>query len=216
MGYKEDKEAFVSHATGGSVSRINAVSLVAVVRSPSSSSRNLLHRLGFLPSPCSPSLHTQTSYALWTVAHRRWLANLSKSDPTVPLVEFALLVLPVLLSLTVFSSHPYLINFAHTLAAALWSRLPEPESLTPPLSPTLSKKGPDRDDDDKRRWPAPPQPFARPFVTSYRAIMMVMTVLCILAVDFPAFPREFAKAESWGTSLVRPLSPLHAHLWCGD
>ncbi|GAA5909839.1 hypothetical protein JCM8208_000965 [Rhodotorula glutinis] len=170
MGYKEDKEAFVSHATGGTVSRINAVSLVAV-----------------------------TSYALWTVAHRRWLANLSPSDPTVPLVEFTLLVLPLLLSLTVLSSHPYLVNLALTLAAALWSRLPERESLTPPLSPTLSKKGPGADD---RRWPAPPQPFARPFVTSYRAIMMVMTVLCILAVDFPAFPREFAKAESWGTSLM--------------
>ncbi|GAA5847790.1 hypothetical protein JCM9279_006635 [Rhodotorula babjevae] len=173
MGYKEDKEAFVSHATGGTVSRINAVSLVAV-----------------------------TSYALWTVAHRRWLANLSKSDPAVPLVEFTLLVLPLVLSLTLLSAHPYLVNFALTLVASLWSRLPERESLTPPLSPTFSKKGPDRDDDDKRRWPAAPQPFARPFVTSYRAIMMVMTVLCILAVDFPAFPREFAKAESWGTSLM--------------
>ena len=37
--------------------------------------------------------------------------------------------------------------------------------------------------------------------------MMIMTVHCILAVDFPVFPREQGKCENYGTSLVSD-SPL--------
>ena len=45
-----------------------------------------------------------------------------------------------------------------------------------------------------------------PFLSVYRAHMMIMTIHCILAVDFPVFPRYQGKCEDFGTSLVSALT----------
>ena len=51
-------------------------------------------------------------------------------------------------------------------------------------------------------------------LSTYRAHMMLVTVLAILAVDFPVFPRKLAKCETYGVSLVRIFSHACYLLWC--
>ncbi|GAA5823039.1 hypothetical protein JCM10212_004226 [Sporobolomyces blumeae] len=180
MGYKEAKEGFVSGQEGGTVTRINAVCLTAI-----------------------------TSYALWTVVSRSYLDRAQRTRPPwqLAVVDFALLVVPLVLALTVLSSRPFALN-ASIVVVTLVLHLNPPRSDDPPLSPMpdkvprsfsfppLSPAKPVSSSNPKDRL------FSKPFITSYRAIMMVMTVICILAVDFPVYPREFAKAETWGTSVM--------------
>lgn len=42
----------------------------------------------------------------------------------------------------------------------------------------------------------------RSFITNFRAITNILTVLCILAVDFHIFPRRFAKTETFGYGVM--------------
>ncbi|KAK9145590.1 hypothetical protein Sjap_005493 [Stephania japonica] len=44
--------------------------------------------------------------------------------------------------------------------------------------------------------------YIRKVISSYRVSMMIVTCLCILAVDFKIYPRRYAKTETYGTGLM--------------
>ena len=48
----------------------------------------------------------------------------------------------------------------------------------------------------------PQDPRRSAFVSNHRAIMIIFTTIAILAVDFPVFPRRFAKTETFGYGLM--------------
>jgi phosphatidylinositol glycan class W len=112
-------------------------------------------------------------------------------------VDFLLNVGALLLSVTLYSSMPLLLNGLLVLAAA---------------SVFLSPQDPSARNKKKPQMPPQAQSKAspgllgalstKPFLTHYRGNMMVVTCICILAVDFRLFPRRFAKVETWGTSLM--------------
>ena len=105
----------------------------------------------------------------------------------------------ILIAVTLYSSIPILLNALLIVPAlALYTT---PSSITRPKKPASAlhtKANSDLSPGQDRLNPFP----ERPFITMYRGGMMVITCLSILAVDFRAFPRRFAKVENWGTSLM--------------
>ncbi|GHJ87653.1 hypothetical protein NliqN6_4055 [Naganishia liquefaciens] len=108
----------------------------------------------------------------------------SRVLPDNPVTDYLVVFLPLLLAQTICAAHPYAFNAALVCLALLARLIPSrPTSRDP--TPTT-----------------PPPPRHRAFLTTWRAHMMCMTVIAILAVDFPLFPRAFAKTEDYGTSLM--------------
>jgi glucosaminylphosphatidylinositol acyltransferase len=99
----------------------------------------------------------------------------------------------LLFSITLYASQSVLLN-ALILSPALLLCFQSPPSSSPAEKINGAQK----------TSTAKPVSAHKPFVTAYRGGMMIITCLCILAVDFKIFPRRFAKVETWGTSLVSP------------
>jgi phosphatidylinositol glycan class W len=174
--YKNLKEDFVSNLTGGSIGEINYVTAVAPVSS----------------QLCSKDVLTcgKAAAILWSALQSRQ----SFFKPYTPLaftVDFLLNVGAILLATTLYANTPTLLNILLITPAALVFALPRPPSQKkvkiPPSKETEMSSS------------ALPK---KPFLTTYRGAMMVITCLAILAVDFRIFPRRFAKVENWGTSLM--------------
>ncbi|KAF9781098.1 GWT1-domain-containing protein [Thelephora terrestris] len=167
--YKASKEAFVSGATGSSITHINMISAVAL-----------------------------SSIALYSALRSR----LPPSKSLVFPAEWLLLVAPLLLSMTLFANSPGMLSLVLIFPTALLLIVPRRESGTP-LPSNLRTPSPNR----AQYAPTSPHDQQSPIVqlpalTTYRAHMMLMTVLSILAVDFPVFPRSLAKCETYGVSLM--------------
>ncbi|KAK1752557.1 GPI-anchored wall transfer protein 1 [Echria macrotheca] len=170
--YKQLKEDFVSNLSGGSVSEIAQVCAVAPVVS-----------------------------LLWSVLQARQ----SFFKPYTALafvVDFLLNVGALLLSVTLYSSAPLLLNIL-LLTASFFVYFALPPNLAarrkkPKLPPAAQAKQKDGSSGAGSLGVL----STKPFLTNYRGNMMVVTCICILAVDFRLFPRRFAKVETWGTSLM--------------
>lgn len=107
------------------------------------------------------------------------------SNQTKIFTEFVLIVIPCILSCTICADQSLSIfNFFLILATAnillilIWK-------------PRDSFKTSSTENEQKI-----------PFITHLRAMTNILTCVCILAVDFPCFPRKFVKTETTGFSLM--------------
>jgi phosphatidylinositol glycan class W len=176
LDYKTAKEGFVANQTGSTLNHINLISLVAL-----------------------------TSLSFYSTVRVR--SHLLPSSPSLALfsAQFVLLVVPLLIAVTVAAKPPgwdvlkvdlllagaAVAVYIGTKERIAWSRNSLPHSTK--VDQTV--------DDGNRQNASGNIPFL-PAVTNWRAHMMLMTSLCILAVDFPVFPRDLAKCETFGVSLV--------------
>ncbi|ESZ97000.1 hypothetical protein SBOR_2616 [Sclerotinia borealis F-4128] len=112
-------------------------------------------------------------------------------------VDFLLNVGTILLAISLYADMPLVLNLLLLAPVILLYAIP-PQKATQ----TTTQKKP-RIPQSKTKTSDQLNPLPKKsFLTIYRGAMMVITCLAILAVDFKIFPRRFAKAENWGTSLM--------------
>lgn len=135
--------------------------------------------LAGLPLHLSPLLTGQV--ALWSGA--------SPAGTLFRLFEAAVLVVPPVLSFTVLADMAHLVSLALLIPAIILIIL----NLVRKKPAKEGKNLGDLQLSDSRSIHS---------ITNYRSSMLLVTAICILAVDFPAFPRRFAKTAAYGYSLM--------------
>ncbi|KAI0839313.1 GPI-anchored wall transfer protein 1 [Hypoxylon sp. FL0890] len=135
------------------------------------------------------------AFILWSVLQSRQSFFKSYKPPSF-LVDFLLNVVAPLLALTLYANTPLLLCGLFIVPAIFVYALPRNLPVSrkkPKLPPSAQSQKPSG---------ALSVLSTKPFLTTYRGSMLVLTCLAILAVDFRLFPRRFAKVETWGTSLM--------------
>ncbi|KAJ1730984.1 Glucosaminyl phosphatidylinositol (GlcN-PI) nositol acylation protein [Coemansia biformis] len=110
------------------------------------------------------------------------------------LLECVVFLVPMFLAIT--DQHLYAVIVA-LVGAGTYYRWQIPD---PPVR--HDKWAPDPRADEYARSYVPGKTTPKPYLSIYRAEMMLLTCFCILAVDFDVFPLRFAKVETFGTSVM--------------
>ncbi|KAI0468433.1 GPI-anchored wall transfer protein 1 [Xylaria cf. heliscus] len=173
--YKQLKEDFVSNLSGGTISEINYVTAVGPV-----------------------------AFILWSVLQSRQSFFGGPLKPLSFLVDLLLNILGPLLSMTLYSNTPLLLCGLFLVPAVFVYALPPNPVATKKKKPRLppAAQAQAQTQAQSKSSSALSPLSTKPFLTTYRASLLVLTCLAILAVDFRIFPRRFAKVETWGTSIM--------------
>lgn len=148
---------------------------------------------------------------LWTVLQKRQ-SFFTPYKPVAAVADFLLNISAILFAITLYSSVPLFLNIFLITPAVLLLLLngspQEPRTSSKQQKKSAKSNQPSSSSSNPENAKSeatsskPSRLPVRPFVTHYRGSMLVVTCLAILAVDFPVFPRRFAKVETWGTSLM--------------
>ncbi|KAJ3484919.1 hypothetical protein NLI96_g5316 [Meripilus lineatus] len=147
--------------------------------------------------------------SLFSIAlHSSLLTRLPPTSSQLTFIpSFLILILPLLLSVTLFANSPGLLSLIILFPTGVLLLVPRRESGvvlpyvgSPSRGSGNSSEG-EKDDEpnEKRRRGRIP---LLPALTTYRSHMLMLTFISILAVDFPVFPRSLAKCETFGVSMM--------------
>ncbi|KAJ8608128.1 hypothetical protein MRB53_039807 [Persea americana] len=179
---KSAKEAFVSQPCRRTIWEINAVTLTAPVSGVCRPDEQIL-------------TSTKVSVLLWSVLQSR-LQFFEPYTLQACILDFLINCCAILSATTIYADAPLVLNGLMLMPILLLLVTPKvspkerPSSRKPPVSAERQQA---KDISDLP---------IKPFVTTYRGTMLVVTFAAILAVDFKVFPRRFGKVENWGTSLM--------------